>query len=151
MDALSTLRRDPPNARRQANCEGSRRHVTGDDRPGANQRIFANLDASDHDSAASDCRTPAHTNPLHGPFARDQAAVGGGRPRQAIVDEDYSMPDENLVLNLDSVTDKCVALNLATLADLHPALNLDERADLGLVADRAAVEIHESEELDVPA
>src|SRR5437773_11832993 len=44
-----------------------------------------------------------------------------------------------------------MALNLAAGADLHALLDLHERPDQRLVADRAAVEVDEREDLDVLA
>jgi hypothetical protein len=48
-----------------------------------------------------------------------------------------------------AVADKGVALDFAAFADVRAALDFDERTDLGIVADRAAVEIDVAEDADV--
>ena len=69
--------------------------------------------------------------------------VGGRRPRIRVVDEHHAVADEDMVLDRDALADERVARDLAAPADRRVLLNLDERADLGLVADRAAVEVDE--------
>jgi len=55
-----------------------------------------------------------------------QTAVSGGCARKFIVDEDHSVADEYLIVNLDAFADKCVAGDFAAAADAGVLLNFDE-------------------------
>ncbi len=59
------------------------------------------------------------------------------------------MADEDVVLDGHPFTDEGVAGDLAVAADCGVLLDFNEGADLGVVADRAAVEVDEFGELDV--
>src|SRR5690606_22487019 len=63
--------------------------------------------------------------------------------REAVVREHHAVADEDLVLDVHALADERVRGHLAACADEGVLLDLHERADARLVADRAAVEIHE--------
>ena len=77
-----------------------------------------------------------------------QAAAFGGSPRIGIVDEGHAVSDEDVVFDLDAFADEGVARDLAIRAHTGIFLNLDEGPDLGVVPDRATVEIDELGQLD---
>ena len=78
-----------------------------------------------------------------------EAPAFDGRPGVHIVDKGDVMADEDVVLDGHALADEGVRGDLAVLADKGVLLDLDERPDLGAVADRAAVEVDEGEDLDV--
>jgi hypothetical protein len=64
-------------------------------------------------------------------------------PWVPVIDEENSVADENLVFDVDPGADEAVRGYLATLTDPDVLLDLDERPDAGVVADSAAIKIHE--------
>ena len=80
-----------------------------------------------------------------------RAPAGRRRPRVHIVDKRHVMADEDVVLDRHAFADEGVGGDLAVPADEGALLDLDEGPDLGIVADRAAVEVDEGENLDVLA
>src|SRR5207237_6368675 len=65
------------------------------------------------------------------------------RLREQVVDEHDAVAHEDAVANRHARADERVARNLAVPADDRARLDLDERADLRVVADRAAIQVHE--------
>ncbi len=59
------------------------------------------------------------------------------------------MADENFIFNRYTFADKRMARNFDGPADAGILLNLHERADLGIIANRAAVEIYKREYSDI--
>lgn len=73
------------------------------------------------------------------------------RAREPVIDEQYSVADEDLVTDLHTSANERMALDLAPRSDHGIALDLHERPDSRLVADPAAVEVRECEDDDVLA
>src|SRR4029453_798475 len=119
-------------------------YVVRDARPGADHRGLADRDsAHDHRSrtearAALDARL--QQLPIRGGLEHSSAARGARKP---VVDEEHSVPDEDLVADQDTLADESVALNLAVCADARARLDLDEGADASVVPDLAPVEVRE--------
>jgi hypothetical protein len=59
------------------------------------------------------------------------------------------MSDEDIVLNHHAFADEGMTRDLASLPDTRVFLNFNEGADLGLVADRASIQIDELRQPDV--
>src|SRR5215469_12513463 len=126
--------------------------MAGNDRPGrdvaydhrarANQGALSDLDSAHHNRAASDRSAPAHHGVLHLPVALGlRRAVGGGRARISVVDEDDAVTNEDFVLDGDARTYERMAGDLASPADLRVTLDFDERSNPRVVTNLAAVEI----------
>src|SRR5262249_47401046 len=139
-------------ARRIAGDDRVRRNASGDDAAGTDERALADFDAAQDGGARSDRCRLADDGGRHGPVRIGlQLALGVDRAGIAIVDEHHSVADEDVVLDFDAFADERMALHFDPPADLRAALNLDERADPAFIADFAAVEIDELEDLDVAA
>ena len=77
--------------------------------------------------------------------------VGTGGSRIAVVDKSYSVTHEDFGFNCHTLANEGVTANLATIADTRALLNFNECADLRFVADLAAVQVHERENLHIPS
>ncbi len=119
-------------------------HVAGDDCPGPDECTAADPNAAEDDGSAPDRGTSlddgSQQRPVVGRLERP-VVVDGSRIR--VVDEHDPVPDEHLVLDLDSLADEGVALDLAPRADRGASLDLYERPDSRVVPDAAAVEVDE--------
>ena len=69
--------------------------------------------------------------------------------RILVVDERNIVADENFIFDRYTFANKRMARNLDGAADPGILLNLHERADLGIIANRAAVEIYKREYSDI--
>lgn len=128
------------------------RHMARDDAAGSDDSIGTDDHIAHDDRPAPDRRVPFHQCGLHGPvILRLKLALLIGGKRIFIVNKDNMMSDENIVLYGDALADKAVAGDLTILPDSGPFLNFHERTDFRIVVNSAPVEIHESEDSDVPA
>src|SRR5262249_33482722 len=96
--------------------------------------------------------SPSHARRRYRPVGVGlQRAIGAAGPREQVVGEADMVTDEDFVLYRDPLTDERVAGDLAALPHHRVFLDLDERPDACAVADRAAIEVDEAEDLDVTA
>jgi len=103
------------------------RNVAGNYGAGAHQRILTDRHAAEDRRAAPNAGAALHDGRDCLPIVVSlQTAVSGGCARKFIVDEDHSVADEYLIVNLDAFADKCVAGDFAAAADAGVLLNFDE-------------------------
>src|SRR5262245_26362808 len=127
----------------------SRRHVFGHNGTSPHQRAGANCHTGqDHRPAADGCAL-AHTGLDDLPVRLGLGLAVARSPRVEVVDEHHSVTDKDFVFNRYAFTDERVARDLAPGADGSVFLDLDKAPDARLVADSAAVQIHEAVNGDV--
>jgi hypothetical protein len=102
------------------------------------------VSAGDDGGVAADGGAALDQGPDQGPVGFGlEAAAGADRARHQVVGEHHAVADEDLVLNRHAVADEAVARDLAVRANHGTALHLDERADARVVADAAAIQVHQ--------
>jgi hypothetical protein len=69
-------------------------------------------------------------------------AARGAAAGEEIIDEHDAMPDKTMITYFHQLTDKTMGLDLAKIADPRISLDLYKGTDKGIIADRAAIEIH---------
>src|SRR3989304_5437776 len=122
---------DPP--RGAADAERMRRHVAGDDRPGADGREAADVRAGDHDRPGPDRRAMTE------PDRADRPVLGPGEvagrcdcPGVAIVRQDRPGADEDAILDGHAVVDEGAVLDLRPIPDLDAPVDEDVAPDNAL-------------------
>jgi hypothetical protein len=63
--------------------------------------------------------------------------------REAVIRKHYAMPNEDLILDENTLADERVRRDLASSTNRRVLLNLDERAYSSVIANGATVEIDE--------
>jgi len=128
------------------------RDVFGYDAAAPDDRVYTDRYSAENGGARPDRRAffdPGwHDLPVG--FSLQTAAADRG-PGIFVVYESDVVADENVVLDRHAFADKSVTGNFAVFADKSVLLDLHERADLGVVADRAAVQIYEIKNFHVLA
>src|SRR5262249_38712750 len=104
-----------------------------------------------HGARADGCATLDERGPHLPVFFRLQATTGHGCSRNAIIDEDHTVSDKNVVLDDNALADEGVAGYLAATANRGVFLYLDKRPDLAVVADCAPVQIDKIRDVGVRA
>src|SRR5262249_7805673 len=141
---------DTENPGRIAGDDRARRHVLRHNCPSPDERSLANRHPGEDHRPRADARPPSHTRRDHGPVGvRLQGAVGAAGPGQPVVGEAHVVADEDLVLDRDTFADERVARDLTALSNDGVRLNLDEGPDACAIANGAAIEVDEAEDLDV--
>src|SRR5262245_43415337 len=126
------------------------RNIACDDRSGTDERPSTDPHSSEDHAARAEAGSFLDDRAKKRPVVCGlQAAVLGGRTRGLVVDEEDAVPDEDLVVDVDSFADEAVALDLAAGTHARASLNLDKRPDPRTRADRAAVEIRERPDVHV--
>ena len=110
---------------------------------GTDQRAFSNGHPGENHRAAPDRGTAFHPRGNDVPILFGLQTTIGGRPWVKIVDEHHSVSHEHVILDRDSFADESVRGNLAPASNECLFLNLDEGSNLGVIPQRAAVEIHQ--------
>src|ERR1022692_2609492 len=127
----------------------SRRYISCHYCPCANQGALADLYAAEDDCAAADRRPAPHDGSFQPPVTRGlQRSVVVGGAWTAVVDEDHTVSNKDLVLERDARADEAVAGDLAAVADENVPLDFHERTDTRVRADHAAVKVDERTEGD---
>ena len=109
------------------------------DGPGADHRERPDIAAGDDDGARAD--RAAVLEPDRGDLpvvGAGQLALGGDRPRVAVVGEDRARADEHAVGDRDAVVDERAVLDLHAVADLDALIDEGVTADHALGADAGA-------------
>ena len=120
--------------------------------PAPTDGVFSNGDASQERGAGANRGTPLDDRALAIPIGiRLKLPAGASGTGIAIIDESHTMSDENFGFNCDALADEGVAANLATASDLRSLLNFYEGTNLCSIADFAAVEVYEGENLYIAA
>ena len=121
-----------------------RGHVFGNNASSADHSVFSNSDSTQKGRARTDCCPLLYHGALAIPVRfRLKLSIGIDRSRIAIVDEGYTVSDEDIGFDRNTFADKAVAANLTTIANFRPLLNFNECANRCFIANLAAVEIHE--------
>ena len=126
--------------------------IAGDDASRADGGEFTDGDSAEERDIGTDGGAVFDegflAEPIGGGLERACGVSGAGA---VIVDEDHAVADENGVFDGHAFAEEGVAGDFAMGADLHAFLDFDESANFGVVADFAAVKIHEGEDLDILA
>jgi hypothetical protein len=137
--------------RRVSGNNSIRQNIFGDQAAGADDRILPDSHIAQNSDTRADGCSLSHNCRFDLPVCLClEPAACIDRTRVFVIDEDYAMTDEYVILDGDTLADKGMALYLAVLSDMRILLDLDKGSDLCIVADRAAVKIDEFGELYVP-
>jgi hypothetical protein len=138
---LAPVSRDEP--RRNASDGGTGWDVAGNHGTRPDERSFPDRHATHHHGTTADRRTAADACGHNLPVNLGLECTTHRRPRVTIVDEEYTVPEKNLILDRHALADERVRRHLAASTDVRAFLDLHEGPDPGTVTDFAPVEIHE--------
>ena len=127
-------------------------NIAGHDAAGADDRMFADDQSAEDRTTRSDRRPTADPRFEQFPVSLPlRLTIATRRARIAVIGKHHPVADEYLVLDGHSLANKRVAGDLAACADPDSLLDFHEATDASLIADFAAVEIHESMQPHIPA
>ena len=128
----------------------ARRDVSRDDAAGSDQSVFPDRDPTQKGSARTNGCAALHVRLLTFPVGLALGSSGGGGGAgTAVVDENYSVSDEDFGFDRDTLTNEGVTRNLTALADFRALLDFDKGANPRLIADLTAVKIDEAVDANV--
>src|SRR5687768_14686538 len=131
-------------ARRNSRDDCEAWNVVCHDRARANQRAFADRNASEDRSIAADAGSFLHDRFDHFPIGFGlRRAIGVHRLRINVVRKHHAVSDKTFIFDSHAFTDERMGRYFATLADARILLNLNKRTDLCFRTDLAAVKIDE--------
>lgn len=137
-------------ARRHTGNHGVRGHIFRDHAASADNRVFTNSQAAENRRSRADARASFHYRGNNIPIGIGlQSSAFTRGARILVVDERNIVADENFIFDRYTFANKRMARNLDSAADAGILLNLHERTDLGIIANRAAVEIYKREYSDI--
>jgi hypothetical protein len=114
--------------------------VAGNDRAGANHGAFAYRNTGENSGIAADRGTAANAGGKDFPVRiRLQLTLRVRGARTAVIGEYHSMPDENLIGDLDAFADEAVRRDFAAVADDGIFLYFDKRPNLRFITDATSI------------
>lgn len=124
--------------------------VSRDDAAGSDQSVFPDGDPAQQGRTRADGCATLHVRLLTFPVGITLGSPGsGGRARAAIVNENYTMPNEDFGFDRDTFANESVTRNFATLTDFGALLDFDKGANPRFIADLTAVKIDATVNADV--
>src|SRR5207249_2397664 len=128
------------------------RHVARDHTTRAHYSILTNRHATQNRRAGANGCPALDACPHHLPvLIALKLATGSRGSRIFVINERDVVADESLILNGDTFADKRVAGYFHVLAYVGVFLDLNKRADLGVITDRATIQVDKGVDADVLA
>lgn len=127
-----------------------RRNILGDDAARADDGALADGDTAQNRGTGTDGGAMSDERWFARPlgFAFWHSLIVRGA-RKAIVDEGNTVTDKHLVFKGNAFAQERMTLNLAIIPNAGAFLNLDKGSDAHVIADGAAVKIHEGPHANV--
>src|SRR6516162_9197319 len=124
-------------------------HIMGYHATGSHDSLLADYNVRQNRGAGADRGTSLDEGLRHRPVTFGlQASAGVRGPGINVINKRHPVPDENIVLNGDTLTNKTVTGDLAVISDLGVLLDFDEGADFHVIAHFTAIQVDELRELD---
>lgn len=139
-DALGAFTDVANQTRGVADDQPMRWHIARDDTACADQRPFANRDATDDGRVCAERGAAPDARLAQRPIAcRFETAVGVDRARLEVICKAHMRTDKHAILNRHAVKHRDVILDLDVVADLHARVYIHALADDTIFADARAL------------
>jgi hypothetical protein len=140
----------PPQYPRRVTCDNRAwRNIFRHDAAGSDRRSFANFYAAQNGCIGSNGGSSFDNRrdavPIR--FGLKLPTRGGGS-RKTVIDKHHTVANKDFIFQRHSFADEGVAGDFAPVSYSRALLDFDKRADFDIVADLAAIEVREGENLD---
>src|SRR6516225_2304596 len=125
-------------------------HIVGNDAPGAHDGVLADDQVRKNGGPGPDGSPALDHRGFHPPVLLGlQLSPRSRCPRVGVVNEGYSVTDEDVVLDGHALANEGVTRDLAAMPDGGVFLDFDKRTNLCLIANLTSIQVDESGQLDI--